>query len=294
MKYSLRQLQVFLATAHFQNISKAANSLAMSQSAASSALSELETQFDIKLFDRIGKRLQLNALGHALRGQAEALLRQAEDLEIALQQHSAVGHLKVGATLTIGNYLAVHIMSRFLQDKPEARVELDVANTASIARKVKNFELDLGLIEGELSDPELEIIPWMRDELIAFCAPEHPYAGKKRLNDRDILKVQWILREQGSGTRQTFDWAMHGILPQLNVLLELQHTEAIKRAVEAGLGIGCLSRVALKEAFARGSLVPLPMPHRNLQREFYFILHRQKYRNNSIDAWLALCRELFH
>lgn len=294
MKFSLRQLQVFLSTAHYENISKAASSLAMSQSAASSALAELESQFDIKLFDRVGKRLQLNALGHALRGQAEALLRQAEDMEMALQQHSAIGHLKVGATLTIGNYLAVHIMSRFLQDKPDARVELDVANTASIARKVKNFELDLGLIEGELSDPDLDIIPWMKDELVAFCAPAHPYAKKKKLNDRDILSAQWILREQGSGTRQTFDWAMHGILPQLQVLLELQHTEAIKRAVEAGLGIGCLSGVALKEAFARGSLVPLPMPQRNLQREFYFILHRQKYRNSSIDAWLELCRKLFH
>mgnify|MGYP000654542387 FL=1 len=294
MKFTLRQIQVFLATAHFENISRAADSLSMSQSAASSALAELESQFDIKLFDRVGKRLQLNALGHALRGQSEALLRQAEDLEVALQQHSAIGHLKVGATLTIGNYLAVHIMSRFLQDKPEARVELDVANTASIARKVKNFELDVGLIEGELSDPELDITPWMKDELVAFCAPEHPYAGKKKLTDQDILAANWILREQGSGTRQTFDWAMHGVLPQLTVLLELQHTEAIKRAVEAGLGIGCLSRVALKEAFARGSLVPLPMPQRNLKREFYFILHRQKYRNSSIDAWLALCLELFH
>ncbi|TNC85278.1 MAG: LysR family transcriptional regulator [Alcanivorax sp.] len=294
MKFTLRQIQVFLATAHFENISRAADSLSMSQSAASSALAELESQFDIKLFDRVGKRLQLNALGHALRGQSEALLRQAEDLEVALQQHSAIGHLKVGATLTIGNYLAVHIMSRFLQDKPEARVELDVANTASIARKVKNFELDVGLIEGELSDPELDITPWMKDELVAFCAPEHPYAGKKKLTDQDILAANWILREQGSGTRQTFDWAMHGVLPQLTVLLELQHTEAIKRAVEAGLGIGCLSRVALKEAFARGSLIPLPMPQRNLKREFYFILHRQKYRNSSIDAWLALCLELFH
>lgn len=294
MHYTLRQLQVFLATAHFENISKAAASLAMSQSAASSALAELENHFDIKLFDRVGKRLQLNSLGHALRGQAEALLRQAEDLEVALQQHSAIGHLKVGATLTIGNYLAIHIMSRFLEEMPNARVALDVANTAAIARKVKNFELDVGLIEGELSDPELEILPWMEDELVAFCAPDHPLATKKKLSNRDILGAQWILREQGSGTRQAFDWAMHGILPELTVLLELQHTEAIKRAVEAKLGIGCLSRVALKDAFARGSLVPLHMPQRNLKRQFYFILHRQKYRNNSIDQWLALCRTLYH
>lgn len=294
MKYSLRQIQVFLATAHYENISRAANSLSMSQSAASSALAELEGQFDIKLFDRVGKRLQLSALGHALRGQAQALMQMAEELENGLLQHSNVGHLKVGATLTIGNYLAVHIMSRFLQEKPQTRVELDVANTATVARRVKNFELDVGLIEGELSDPELEIIPWMADELIPFCAPTHPLSGKNRLRDKEILTSQWILRESGSGTRQTFDWAMHGLLPQLHVLLELQHTEAIKRAVEAGLGVGCLSRVALKEAFARGSLVPLTMPHRNLQRQFYFILHRDKYRTQIIDEWLSLCKTLFH
>ena len=293
MKYTLRQLQVFLATANFQNISKAANNLAMSQSAASSALSEMEAQFDIQLFDRVGKRLQLNSLGHALRGQAEALLRQAEDLELALQQHSAVGHLKVGATLTIGNYLAIHIMSRFLQELPGAQVALDVANTATIAAKVKNFELDVGLIEGEISDPELDVTPWMEDELVVFCAPDHPLATKKKLSEKDILNAQWILREQGSGTRQAFDWAMHGILPELTILLELQHTEAIKRAVEARLGIGCLSRVALKEAFSRGSLIPLPIPNRNLKRQFYFILHKQKYRDSSIDQWLELCQSLY-
>ncbi|MAR90658.1 MAG: LysR substrate-binding domain-containing protein [Pseudomonadota bacterium] len=293
MKYSLRQLQVFLATAHHGNLSRAAASLAMSQSAASSALAELEHQYGIKLFDRVGKRLQLNALGQALRGQAQGLLRQAEELDLALQQHSAASHLRVGATLTIGNYLAIHIMTRYLQDAPGARVELDVANTATIARRVKNFELDLGLIEGELADPALEIEPWMEDELVAFCAPEHPYARTRVLDDEAIRQAQWILREQGSGTRQTFDWAMHGLLPELDILLELQHTEAIKRAVEANLGLGCLSRLALREAFRRGSLVPLETPHRNLRRQFYFILHRQMYRTSGVDQWLALCRQLF-
>jgi DNA-binding transcriptional LysR family regulator len=294
MRYTLRQLQVFLATAHFQNISMAANHLSMSQSAASSALAELENQYDIKLFDRVGKRLQLNALGYALRAQAEGLLQQAQDLEQALLQHSAIGHLKVGATLTIGNYLAIHIMSQYLKNSPNARVELDVANTATIARKVKNFELDVGLIEGELTDQELNVIPWIEDELIAFCAPDHTLAKKKRLSDRDILKAQWILREQGSGTRQAFEWAMHGLLPQLDIILELQHTEAIKRAVEAKLGVGCLSKVALQDAFLRGSLIPLRIPQRNFKRQFYFILHKQKYRNSSIDQWLDLCQSLFH
>lgn len=292
MHYSLRQLQVFLATAHFENISRAAASLAMSQSAASSALAELEHQYDIQLFDRVGKRLQLNALGHALRPRAMALLQQAEALEQALQQHSESGQLKIGATLTIGNYLAVGLMARFMGENPQTKVELQVANTAAIAARIHNFELDLGLIEGELHDSDLEVTPWRDDELVVFCAPGHPLAKKRKLSEQALLDATWILREAGSGTRQTFDRAMHGLLPQLNILLELQHTEAIKRAVEAELGIGCLSKVALVEAFKRGSLIPLNVPQRDFRRLFYFILHKQKYRSAGIERWLELCRSL--
>lgn len=292
MRYTLRQLQVFVAAARFENISRAADSLAMSQSAASEALRELERQFDIQLFERTGRQLQLNELGRTLRPRADALLERAAELEQALAQHREPGPIKVGATLTIGNYLAVGIMARYMAEQPGARVTLDVANTSSISRKVVSFELDLGLIEGELQHPDLEVIPWRDDELVVFCSPSHPLAGRKQLYDRDLLGATWVLREPGSGTRQTFERALHGLLPQLKVGLELQHTEAIKRAVEAGLGIGCLSRVTLVEAFQRGNLVPLAVPGRDFQRKFYFILHRQKYHSAGIERWIELCRVL--
>ena len=291
MKYSFRQLEVFLATAHYENITRAAESLAMSQSAASGALRELEQQFDIRLFDRVGKRLQLNELGRLIRPRTQALLENAQELESALERHADVGQLKVGATLSIGNYLAVGIMARFMREQPGAKVALEVANTATIARKVANFELDLGLIEGEIHQPDLESIPWRDDELCVFCAPGHPLAQRAALSDKDLLAATWIVREPGSGTRQTFDRAMRGLLPQMNILLELQHTEAIKRSVEAGLGVGCLSLVTLQDAFQRGSLVPLKVPHRDFRRRFEFIIHRQKYRSAGIERWLALCRE---
>ena len=293
MRYSLRQLEVFLAAAHFENLTRAARSLNMSQSAASSALKELEQQFSIQLFDRVGKRLQLNELGRLLRPKAAALLAQAEELEVALQQHQQPGNLKVGATLSIGNYLAVKIMARYMADQPEARVTLDVGNTAAIIRKVSNFELDIGLIEGEVQQPDLEILPWRQDELVVFCSADHPLArrGQRTLSDEDLVQATWILRETGSGTRQTFDRIMSGLLPRLNVLLELQHTEAIKQAVKSGLGIGCLSRVTLQDAFRQGDLVPLEVPQRDTRRWFSFVLHRQKYRSAGVQHWLALCRE---
>ena len=290
MRYTLRQLEVFLATAHHENVSRAAAQLNMSQSAASGALKELESQFEVKLFERAGKRLRLNELGRQLWPRAEALIGQAKDLEAGLLAHQELGHLKVGATLTIGNYLAVSIMARYMAEQPGARVQLEVANTSAIVDRVLGFDLDLGLIEGEINRPDLELLPWRADDLVVFCSPEHPLAGRERLDDHDLKAATWIVREPGSGTRQTFERGMHGILPDLNILLELEHTEAIKRAVETGLGISCLSRVSLREAFRRGSLVPLAVPHRDFSREFYFVLHRDKYRSPGVERWLELCR----
>ena len=139
MKYTLKQIEVFLATANHLNITQAAQHLSMSQSAASESLKTLEQQFDIKLFDRAGKRLQLNDFGKLIRKQAEGFMAQAKELEAAFHQHSAVGQLKVGATLSIGNYLAIHMLSEFKEQHPDANATLEVANTTDISHKVINF-----------------------------------------------------------------------------------------------------------------------------------------------------------
>ena len=291
MKFTLRQLQVFLATAHHENISRAATSLHMSQSAASGALREFEALYGVRLFERAGKRLKLNEVGRQLWPRVESLLEQADQLEADLTGHHDLGRLKVGATLTIGNYLAVELMAHYKATQPNARVTLEVANTRAIADRVLTFDLDLGMIEGEINHPDLEVTRWRSDELVMFCAPEHPLAGSGPLSDRALVEVPWIVREPGSGTRQTFERGMHGLLSDLHIALELEHTEAIKRAVEAGLGIACLSRVCLEEAFKRGTLVPLAVPQRDFRRDFYFVLHRQKYRSPGIQHWLELCKD---
>lgn len=290
MRFTLKQLQVFLAVASHENVSMAADELAMSQSAASTSLKELEHRFGLRLFDRIGKRLQLNDQGTALRSKAAALIAGAEELENSLIGASDIGELKVGATLTIGNYLAIGIMAAFMKEHPTAKVNLNVENTASIAAKVRNFKLDIGLIEGELQEADLDVSYWREDELALFCAPDHPLASRDEIQDEDLLSADWIIREKGSGTRQAFDRAMTGILSNLKLRLELQHTEGIKRAVEAGLGIGCLSKITLEEAFKRGSLVPLACPHRNWTRKFYFILHRQKFLSHGVRSWMEHCK----
>ncbi len=295
MKYSLRQLEIFLATAHHENISRAADELAMSQSAASTALKEFERQFDIQLFERAGKKLVLNEFGRLIQPKAEALLERAEELEDLLNAHTHPdtapgGSLKVGATLSIGNYLVSAFIARYMAENPGSHINLEVGNTARIVDMVSHFKLDVGLIEGEVHHPDLEISKWREDDLVVFCAPNHPYAQLEALTDQHLKDATWILREQGSGTRQTFDRAMHGLLPEMNVLMELQHTEAIKHSVEAGLGIGCLSQVTLTDAFRRGALVPLDAPGKNLHRFFYIIVHKHKYRSTGLTRWLDICR----
>lgn len=290
-RYTLRQLEIFLATAHHENLSKAAHSLAMSQSAASAALRELEQQFGLQLFDRVGKRLKLNGSGRLLQPRAEELLERAEALERLMGKPRETSPIRVGATLSIGNYLTVPLIARFMEEHPGARITLQVANTAAVSRRVLRYELDMGLIEGEVNDPDLAITPWRDDELVIFCSPRHPLAQRGPLQDRDLQRARWILREPGSGTRQTFDRAMHDLLPQLDVMLELQHTEAIKRAVEGDMGLGCLSRVTLADAFASGRLVPLLAPRRNFRRKFYLILHRQKYQSAAMEEWLRLLQQ---
>jgi len=290
MRYTLRQLEVFLAVAQHESVNRAAEGLAMSQSAVSGALADLERQFDIQLFERLGKRLRLSSLGRSIRARAEALQQQARELENELASHDAVGQLRVGATLSIGNHLVVPEIARFMREHASARVTLDVANTAEIARKVLNFEIDIGLIEGELQEPELQVSRWRPDELVVFCAPTHPFAAREALSDADLVHASWIVREPGSGTRQAFERAMHGILPDLKLVLELQHTEAIRSAVEAGLGIGCISRVALEEAFRHGTLVPCRVPQRDFHRWFYSVLHERKYQSAAVLGFLEQIR----
>lgn len=290
MHFTLRQLQIFAAIARHGSVSAAATAVSLTQSAASTALAELERQTGQRLFDRIGKTLHLNERGRHLLPKAVELLDRAAEIDDLLLGHEAIGNLAVGATLTIGNYLATLIVAEFLQRHPQARVRLDVRNTATLLNALAVHEVDLGLVEGDCRHPELEVVPWIDDELVVFCAPTHPLAGSKA-SLKKLLAEPWILREPGSGTRDTFDHAFRHHLPEVSVRLELEHTEAIKRAVESGLGLGCISRLALRDAFRRGSLVPVLTPTLDLRRTFNFVWHREKFHSAGLRAFLALCRE---
>lgn len=291
MKFTLRQIEIFVAVANAGSVSRAAGGLSLSQSAASTALGELERAYDQPLFDRVGKKLILNDTGQWLLPRALEMMDRARELESGLSTDQSIGHLRLGASLTIGNYLATLLVADFLQQHPMSRVQLAVHNSASIIEQVANYALDLGLIEGDMSHPDVKVTPWLEDELVVFAAPDHPLAKKRQVTLVQALQENWILREAGSGTRATLERALGTHRAELNVRLELEHTEAIKRAVEAGLGLGCISRLALRDAFRRGSLAPIRLPELQLQRQFYIVQHKHKYFTRGMQSLLEHIRE---
>lgn len=292
VRITLKQLEVFIAVAQSGNVTRAAESLSITQSATSMSLSDFETQLGRKLFDRVGKRLQLNDAGRLLLPKALDAIARIQEIEaMAASDAPLIGQLRIGASLTIGNYMLPGLIGSFMRTHAGAHVTLDVANTRHVIQALEHFQIDVGFIEGFCHEPDIEVIPWCRDELVVFAAAGHPLALQQHITPDDLAATDWILREPGSGTREVFDNAVLGRIPRLNLLMEFSHTEALKRAVETGIGIGCASRRTLEESLSRGSVVVLPTPFLNLERELYMLIHRQKYRTQGLEAFLAHCRD---
>lgn len=291
MRFSLRQLEVFTAIGGTGNVTHAAEKLGMSQSAASTALAELERQFGHPLFDRFGKRVRLNEIGRAAMPKALELLDRAVEMEGLLSGRGTPGILHLGASLTIGNYLCPQLIERYRKRYPGAGVKLEIGNTSRIAARIAEYDLDMALIEGQTTRVDLIVKDWVGDELAIFCGPQHPLSRAYNVEIDQLLAEDWVVREPGSGTRQALDNAMSPFWDRWKIAIELEHTEAIKTAVGAGSGIGCLSRLALEDAFESGSLVEIRTHALRLSRRFYFLFNRQKYRTRGMDAFTGICGE---
>lgn len=288
MHITLRQLQVFLAVARTQSTTQGAKELALSQSAVSSALQELETQLDAKLFERAGKRLILNENSRMLYPYALALLEQGKEIERLFLGGRCT--LNLGASSTIGNYLLPALLTRYQQHNPKVQLTLQVANTRDIIQAVSNFDVDIGFIEGPCQQADLEACPWLQDELVLFARAGHPLAGK-RLSLSQLAEAQWILRESGSGTREVIEHQLLPQLGQLDVMLELGDSEAIKQAVRHSDGISCLSRRVVEETIAAGLLTELHTALPPLQRTLYLVRHKQKHTSTGLERFLQACQE---
>ncbi|MBD2783568.1 LysR family transcriptional regulator [Xenorhabdus sp. DI] len=286
MRITLRQLEIFAEVLKSGSTTQASQQLALSQSAVSASLTDLEGQLGVQLFDRVGKRLVTNEHGRLLYPKALALLEQAGEVEQLFKLE--LGALRLAASSTIGNYMLPEMLARYRQDYPETPLELNISNTGDVIKAVAEFRVDLGLIEGLCHDPELITQPWMKDELIIFSSPESPLL-QHALGIEDLIKAPWILREKGSGTREVLDHLLFSQMPRFNIAMELGNSEAIKHAVQYGMGISCLSRRVVQEQLKNGTLSELVIPGLSLNRTLYLIYHRQKHMSNALKKLLSYC-----
>ncbi len=303
MRITLRQLQIFRLVAETGTTASAAESLALSQSATSAAINELERLLELQVFDRIGKRLQLNDNGRALLPTAHAVLDAAQSIERwALDRESQIGTLRIGASTTIGNYLLPGILAGFRERlaAPAWRnlhVTVAIANSAAIAAQVASFELDLGLIEGPCHEPVLTVRPWREDELAVVAAPTDPIVPRARrgtISLQVLREATWLLRETGSGTREAIDQLLIPHLHRLRPGMEFGTSEAIKRAAANGLGITCLSRCVVDDLLRAGSLVAPRTELPPLKRNFYLLTHGRKRLTRGMDLLLGYLDDRRH
>lgn len=286
-RLTISQLEVFSAIARGGSTRAAAEQVARSQSAASSALAELEAALGVQLFDRVGRRLVLNENGRALLPRAAAIVEQALEVE-ALFQEAHAASIRLAASYTIGEYLLPDLIVGWRQSNPTAQVRLDISNTHDVFDAVSSFAVDIGFIEGPHTHPDLLVQRWMTDELLVVASPGHPLATQ-RATARRLAEASWILREPGSGTREASDRWLLQHLPAIDVSLELGSNEAVKRAVAAGLGLGCLSRRAVAEAIASGWLVQIPSALPEMRRTLSVVVHRAKRLGRASKAFLDHC-----
>ncbi|BBF87194.1 LysR family transcriptional regulator YeiE [Aquitalea magnusonii] len=274
LRLSLRELEVFVAVTEQGTVTAAAQQVALTQSAASQALAALEAGLAAPLFDRVGRRLVLNEHGRLLLPRARAMLDAAQDMQNLFLDHTRL-HLRLGASTTIGNYLLPEQIARFRQAQPQAQVELMVANTADIVDAVAGFKVDMGFIEGPCHHPDLLVEPWRDDTLLVFAAASHPLAQGAVSLSR-LAQAQWVLRESGSGTREEVERLLLPHLGSFGEVMEMGHSEAIKRAVAAGLGVSCLSLHVVQELLDSGQIVAVLAPLPALHRTLYRITHKDK------------------
>ncbi|MGH6750220.1 MAG: LysR family transcriptional regulator [Methyloceanibacter sp.] len=258
---TLEQLRIFVAVAERQHVTRAAQALNLAQSAASHAIAALEAQHGTKLFNRVGRGIQLTEAGQAFLEEARAVLAQAQRAELALSEFGSLkrGTLAVEASQTISSYWLPRHLAAFRRAYPEIEIKLGIGNTAQVAAAVANGASELGFVEATIDNPLLTSLAVARDQLVVVVSPDHPWAGRT-LKVKDLAAGEWVLREKGSGTRSVFEEALvkAGLhVEQLDAVLELPSNEAVRAAVETGLGATALSASVAApsiEAFEAGPI----------------------------------------
>ncbi len=289
-----RRLQVFHTVARLLSFTKAAEALHMTQPAVTFQVRQLEEYFNTRLFDRTHNRITLTEVGEKVYEYAEKIFEQYALMENAVKEMTGDinGILMIGASTTIAEYMLPTLLGDFKIKYPDVRIRLKVSNTDEIVSMVENNIIDLGVVEAPVNNKSLAVELCRLDELVAIVSPDHPLARKTDINPKELSKYPYISREEGSGTRDVIAeyLAAEGLsIYDLNIVMELGSSEAIKGAVTSGMGIAILSKAAIQKELQLNTLKQLQLSPA-LKRPFSFVHQKQKFRLRAMEELLSFGR----
>lgn len=285
MKVTLRQMEVFDAVATLGSVTTAADKLGMSQSAASSALTDLQIVLRRPLFAHAkGRPLQITDEGKRLRPIVRSLLSKAQEIELGLET-PLQGALVVGATETIAETILPALCVEFARLHPGVQIKMEADGATELFERLRRFELETALIEIFPNVEALELTRWRTDELWLVVAPQHPLAGRADLEIADLTNMDWCAREAESSVSARVRYLLHETLGQFHVAFETTSNTALRLAVMAGGGIGCLSRSIVQQDVEAGRLVRLDLPGFQFTRALSLARPRDVWRSRLVTTF---------
>lgn len=286
-----RSLEVFVAVAECGKMSQAAKELFITQSSVSQAISEIEREYGVLLFERLSRSLYLTDTGRAFLEYAKRALALQSEMESFLRDASGEGRLRIGATVTVGTCLISPITARLEEIAPSLRCEVTVDNTQEIEKMLLKSRLDIALVEGMITHPDLNVTKMVEDELVLICDPSHPFYGLEEIDISRLEGQPFILREEGSGTRAQFENIMRECGITVDKRWESCNSEAIINGVMGGHGVSVISRRLVEDKLNGGRLWACGIKGVKLGRTFDLVCHKDKVITPAIEAFTQVCRQ---
>lgn len=286
------KLKVFCTVAETKSFSKTSEIIHLTQPAVSLQIQALEEMYETKLFDRSSSKVTLTPAGEVLYKYAKDILALYVSAEKVIGEMTGLvkGSITIGAGSTIGNYLLPSVISDFRKAHPKIKINLFVANMQRVIELLNAGNINLGLVEGDVKRQKMVVEKLISDELLVIVPIHHPWAKRKEVSVAELIDEPFILREAGSGTRQTIEkfLARHGItLQNMKVSMVLGSTQAIKEAVENGLGISIISRWSARKELRFGTLHTLNFKEEKMVRNFSLITYRNSVSSHAIEEFLS-------
>lgn len=286
------KLKVFCTVAETKSFSKTSEIIHLTQPAVSLQIQALEEVYETKLFDRSSSTVTLTPSGEVLYKYAKEILNLYASAGKVIGEITGLvkGSISIGASSTIGNYLLPGVITGFKRAHLKIKVHLLVGNTKRVVELLNSGNIDLGLVEGEVARQKMQVDKLIQDELLLVAPAQHPWAKKKEISISELIKEPFILREGGSGTRQMIEKFLsgHGVSPyNLKVSMVLGSTEAIKSAVENGLGVSIISRWSARKEIKYGTLSLLRIKEQKMLREFSLITNKGAVSSHAVDEFLT-------